>query len=280
MKILLGDNQFFGVNHFDLEKGQATKLKFDSPIKIESFIKESLSIGMDGFMMNSHQTGYDLLSSSDFDDDKEIHYSIPYAHKYASMVNENGMLSLLSHVYRNTSMIKNISVGFKLLLTQNINSITPLAVNLEVPSQLKKGSYVYVQNIMTDLLVGMGRGDVLIKFIESVVDMGYKPGIITLNPILIDKILSRYNHSEWMKDLIVCFNINKEGFNVFPSLKIIETFINSKPNYKLMGMSIFASGAANIPSSVDYINRLGLDYVVFGSSQIKNISTNLNLFKK
>ena len=44
MKILLGDNQFFGVNHFDLEKGQATKLKFDSPIKIESFIKESLSI--------------------------------------------------------------------------------------------------------------------------------------------------------------------------------------------------------------------------------------------
>ena len=280
MKILLGDNQFFGVNHFDLEKGQATKLKFDSPIKIESFIKESLSIGMDGFMMNSHQTGYDLLSSSDFDDDKEIHYSIPYAHKYASMVNENGMLSLLSHVYRNTSMIKNISVGFKLLLTQNINSITPLAVNLEVPSQLKKGSYVYVQNIMTDLLVGMGRGDVLIKFIESVVDMGYKPGIITLNPILIDKILSRYNHSEWMKDLIVCFNINKEGFNVFPSLKIIERFINSKPNYKLMGMSIFASGAANIPSSVDYINSLGLDYVVFGSSQIKNISSNLNLFKK
>jgi hypothetical protein len=279
MKILLGDNQFFGVNHFDLEKGQATKLKFDSPIKIESFIKESLSIGMDGFMMNSHQTGYDLLSSSDFDDDKEIHYSIPYAHKYASMVNENGMLSLLSHIYKNTSMIKNISVGFKLLLTQNINSITPLAVNLEVPSQLKKGSYVYVQNIMTDLLIGMGRGDVLIKFIESVVDMGYKPGIITLNPILIDKILSRYHHSEWINDLIVCFNINKEGFNVFPSLKIVETFIESKPNYKLMGMSIFASGAANISSSVDYINSLGLDYVVFGSSKIKNISSNLNLFK-
>lgn len=280
MKILLGDNQFFGVNHFDLEKGQATKLKFDSPIKIESFIKESLSIGMDGFMMNSHQIGYDLLSSSNFNDDKEIHYSIPYAHKYASMVNENGMLSLLSHVYKNTSMFKNISVGFKLLLTQNIKSITPLAVNLEVPSQLKKGSYVYVQNIMTDLLVGMGRGDVLIKFIESVVDMGYKPGIITLNPILIDKILSRYNKSEWFNDLIVCFNINKEGFNVFPSLKIVEKFIESKPNYKLMGMSIFASGAANISYSVDYINSLGLDYIVFGSSKIKNISSNLNLFKK
>jgi len=149
MKILLGDNQFFGVNHFDLEKGHATKLKFDSPIKIESFIKKSLTIGMDGFMINSHQTGYDLLSSCDFDHNKEIHYSIPYAHKYASMVNENGMLSLLSHVYKNTSLIKNISVGLKLLLTQNISSITPLAVNLEVPSQLKKGSLV---NIEIDIL--------------------------------------------------------------------------------------------------------------------------------
>ena len=67
MKIILGDNQFFGVNHFDLEKGHATKLKFDSTYKIESFIKESLSIGMDGFMMNSHQTGYDLLNNTNFD---------------------------------------------------------------------------------------------------------------------------------------------------------------------------------------------------------------------
>ena len=279
MKIILGDNQFFGVNHYDLEKGHTTKLKFDSTNKIKSFITESLSIGMDGFMMNSHQAGYDLLNNSNFDTNKEIHYSIPYAHKYAAMVNENGMLSLLYHVYKNTSILKNISVGLKLLLTRNINAITPLAVNLEVPSQLKKGSYIYVQNIMTDLLVGMGRGDVLIKFIESVVVMGYKPGIITLNPILIDKILSKYHHSEWIKDLIVCFNINKSGFNVFPSKEVVETFIKSKPNYKIMGMNIFSSGAANIPSSIDYIKTLDLDYIVFGSSKIKNIDTNLKLFK-
>jgi hypothetical protein len=279
MKILLGDNQFFGVNHFDLVKGQETKSKFNSSSKIKLFIEESLSIGMDGFMMNSHQTGYDLLSRFDFDSDKEIHYSIPYAHKYASMVNENGMLSLLGHVFNNTSILTNISIGLKLLLTQNINHITPLAVNLEIPSQLKKGSYVYVQNIMTDLLIGMGRGDVLIKFIESIVDMGYRPGIITLNPILLDKILSKYHHSKWIKDLIVCFNINNTGFNVFPSKKVVETFIKSKPNYKLMGMSIFASGAANIPSSVEYIKSLDLDYIVFGSSKIKNIDANLKLIK-
>ena len=105
MKILLGDNQFFGVNHFDLEKGEKTKLKFDTTKKIELFINNSLSEGMDGFMINSNDKGYELISESDFNSSKEIHYSIPYPHKYANMINESGMLSLGLHVIKNTTII-------------------------------------------------------------------------------------------------------------------------------------------------------------------------------
>jgi hypothetical protein len=46
-----------------------------------------------------------------------------------------------------------------------------------------------------------------------------------------------------------------------------------------MGMSVFASGAANIPASINYIKKLNLDYVVFGSSRIENIQKNLEHFK-
>ena len=80
-------------------------------------------------------------------------------------------------------------------------------------------------------------------------------------------------------DLIVCFNINNQGFNVFPSVEKVEKFIAGNHFYKLMGMSIFSSGASNIPASVEYIKKLDLDYIVFGSSRIENINTNLNLFK-
>jgi hypothetical protein len=156
----------------------------------------------------------------------------------------------------------------------------PLVLNLEVPKNLKKGSFVYMQNIITDLLLGMGRGDILIEYIQTVVKMGYKPGIITLNPIMFDHLLIEEINPKWLKDLIVCFNINKEGFNVFPSLEEVEKLIRSKPKYKLMGMSIFASGAANIPSSIDYIKQLNLDYVVFGTSRIENVKSNLNLFRE
>ena len=278
MKIILGDNQFFGINHFDLEKGATTKLKFDKTKKIEAFINESLSIGMDGFMINSNEQGYEIVNASKFDSAKEIHYSIPYPHKYASMVNENGMMSLFGYIIKNTSFIKNLLGGIKLVATQNLNSITPLALNLEVPKNLKKGSYIYMQNIITDLLLGMGRGDILIEFIKSLSSMGYKPGIITLNPIMFDKLLKNEQEANWLKDLVVCFNINKEGFNVFPSLNTVEDFIKSRPKYQLMGMSIFASGAANIPHSIDYINKLKLDYVVFGSSRLENIKSNFELF--
>lgn len=280
MKILLGDNQFFGVNHFDLEKGAKTKLKFDTTKKIELFINNSLSDGMDGFMINSNDKGYELISNSSFKSSKEIHYSIPYPHKYANLVNEKGMLSLLKYCYKESSIVNSIIPGMKLLFTRNLKHMVKPAIDLEVPKNLKKGSYVYMQNIITDLLLGMGRGDVLIEFIKALVKMGYKPGIITLNPIMLNNLLKEELNSKWIKHLIVCFNINKEGFNVFPSLQKVEELIQSKPKYKLMGMSIFASGAANIPSSIDYIKQLNIDYVVFGSSRIENVKSNLKLFRE
>ena len=133
MKIILGDNQFFGVNHFDLNKGEKTKLKFDTTKKIEAFINDSLEIGLDGFMINSNEKGYKIINVSEFDIAKEIHYSIPYPHKYASMVNEKGMMSLFAHIIKNTSFIKNIIGGIKLISTQNLKSITPTCFEFRSP---------------------------------------------------------------------------------------------------------------------------------------------------
>jgi len=55
MKILLGDNQFFGINHYDLQKGNLTKEKFSNKEDIQDFIKKTQEIGLDGFMINSNQ---------------------------------------------------------------------------------------------------------------------------------------------------------------------------------------------------------------------------------
>jgi len=278
MKIILGDNQFFGINHFDLAKGVQTKSKFLDLKSIRAFITDSLNLGMDGFMINSNSLGYRLISEYQFDDSKEIHYSIPYPHKYASMVNENGMMSLFSFIVKNTSWISNIKCGLKLVATQNLVHLTPLALDIEVPSTLSRGSYIYLQNIITDLLIGMKRFDIIEQFVISCVRKGYRPGLITLNPILLDREIRKFKKTV-VRDLIVCFNINAEGFNVFPSLDAIEDYIESEHDYKLMGMSIFASGAANINESIEYIKSLKLDYVIFGTSQLRNVKSNMELLR-
>ena len=82
------------------------------------------------------------------------------------------------------------------------------------------------------------------------------------------------------KDLIVCFNINQIGFNVFPNKKDVENFVFKKTVYRKMGMSILSSGgASNIEESLVYIKKLPLDYVVYGSSKMMNIQINYNLLK-
>lgn len=277
MKIILGDNQFFGVNHFDLEKGAESKRLFDSTDKITAFLKEALDNDLDGFMINSNDYGFKIISNESFNTTKEIHYSIPYAHKYANMVNEEGMMSLFSHVMKNTSLISNITGALKFIALIDLKHLIPLVVDLEVPKQLPKGSYVYLQNIITDLVMGLGRHDLLAQFITSVQKKGYKPGIVTLNPIMLSEALQEQEVD--ISNMIMCFNINEAGFNVFPNKSEVEAFAKYPHSFKKMGMSIFSSGAGNIPRSIEYIKGLNLDYIVFGTSKISNIKSNIDIIR-
>jgi len=279
MKIILGDNQFFGINHHDLNKGNDTKELFSDKNAIIEFIKETLKLGLDGFMINSNQKGYHVVKNYNKVFNEEIHYSIPYPHKYATLVNEEGMLNLLKYILKNTS-ISNLVISFpKFILTRNVKYLIPLVTSLEIPSNLPKGSTVYLQNIITDMLIGLNRFDILEAFAKDLRTKGYNPGLITLNPKLLDSLITKSKILN-EEDLTVCFNINYDGFNVFPNKSEVESFVKHNHNYKLMGMSIFSSGGSNISKSIEYINSLKLDYIVFGSSKLKNIESNFKSFKE
>lgn len=277
MKLILGDNQFFGVNHADLKKAAMTREMFSTHISISDFIKGSLKIGLDGFMINSNDLGFKVVEEFDFKNlAVECHYSIPYPHKYAGIVNDSGMIALLTLVLRQLRLRDIISV-LKFAFSFNAAHLLPIIVRMEIPKSLPKGSIVYLQNVITDLTMGLKNGDKIItSYINSVKSMGYKPGLITLNPIVIIEALKK---SHLQDEVFLCFNINYSGFNVFPSVsKVEEAIFESKQStpWKLMGMSIFSSGSkgVSIKDSIDYIKSLPLDYVVFGSSKLSNIEKN------
>jgi hypothetical protein len=279
MKQILGDNQFFGVNHFDIEKGDKTKEIFSTDESIISFIYNSIGLGLDGFMINSNVRGYKIVNRISDKIACEIHYSVPYPHKFAAMVNEGGMLNLLRYVIQKSSFQSLFLHSPKFLFSGDIKYLLPLILDLEIPKKLPKGSFVYLQNVVTDLLLGMKRYDLLESYCISILKKGYLPGLITLNPILLDEIVSKFD-AGIQKHLILCFNINDRGFNVFPNLKDVEELVNKESAYKKMGMSILSSGGVkNIQNSLSYIKVLPLDYVVFGSSNLRNIESNHILLK-
>ena len=279
MKQILGDNQFFGINHYDLEKGDKTKQKFSTNQSIIEFIDEALSIGLDGFMINSNERGFEIANEIQIGDSAEIHYSVPYPHKFASMVNENGMFYLFRYVWKKSTYGSLLLKAPQFIFTRDVKKILPLIVDLEIPENLSRGSYIYLQNIVTDLVLGLKRYDLLEEYCRAIINKGYKPGIITLNPILLDEVVSSFPF-DIQKKLIVCFNINKTGFNVFPSRDEVEQFVSKSHPYKKMGMSILSSGGVNnIQDSLEYIKELPLDYVVYGSSKLKNIESNFKSLK-
>lgn len=282
MKLILGDNQFFGVNHADLKKAALTKELFNSHQKISDFIKKSLKLGLDGFMINSNDLGFKVIEGFGFKSkDTECHYSIPYPHKYAGIVNDSGMIALLSLVFKQLRL-KDVFSILKFVLTFNVVHLLPIIVRMEIPKSLPKGSVVYLQNIVTDLIMGLNNGDKILRaYIKSVKSMGYIPGLITLNPTNLSEVLKL---SHLQDEIYLCFNINYSGFNVFPSVSRVEETIKDikkNTNWKLMGMSIFSSGASgvSIEKSIDYIETLELDYVVFGTSKLDNIAKNISRFK-
>lgn len=282
MKLILGDNQFFGVNHSDLKKAAITRELFGSHESIVDFIKKSINIGLDGFMINSNDLGFKVVEEFNFKKyNAECHYSIPYPHKYAGIVNDSGMIALVSLVLARVRL-KDVFSVLKFALTFNAVHFLPIILRMEIPKSLPKGSVVYLQNVVTDLVMGLNNGDeILSAYIKSVKSMGYMPGFITLNPTSLVKVLKK-SHSK--DEVHLCFNINYSGFNVFPSVSRVEHAILDAKKYtkwKLMGMSIFSSGRSGVSiiQSIKYVKSLELDFVVFGSSKLENVFNNLSHFK-
>ena len=274
MKQLLGDNQFFGINHYDLAKGEKNKNQFNSSESISKFITDVITIGLDGFMINSKKLGYEVINQINISQDKEIHYSIPYPNKFASLVNEQGMLSLINYLLKNGTA-KNLFVKMPMFITtRKIKHILPLLVDLEIPAKLPKGSYVYLQNLVTDFAFGLKRFDLIHEYCRVILRKGYKPGLITLNPVLAAESIQSLPASIRC-EIVICFNLNSSGFNVFPTLESVEKFAKTSHEFKKMAMSILSSGGAkSIDNSLSYIRDLPLDYVVYGSSKLKNIEYN------
>lgn len=286
-KVILGDNQFFGINHRSQEKAEEMLKRFGNIDNIFEVYDNAFECGVKAVMLNSNEKAVAICdrfrAQKSKYGDVAWYPSIPYAYKYANMVNELGIFPAVNEVlFKGNSaggVLNMIGKGAAAVLTKDAMRMMEMLIDVEYKMYRDLNVKVFfLQNIVTDLILGYGVKDVFEHFAEYI-RKKYKvtPGFVTLNlPYLKSKL------EEWgIDDVVICSSINAAGFNMHPSKEEYERVIaeNDTSKYQLMAMNVLASGSITVQQSFDYINSLNIQSVVFGASSKGHIKSTVEAIK-
>jgi hypothetical protein len=272
-RVLFGDNQFFGVNHMSEEKARAQSMRFQDLQAVIDVLDAAYQEGIRTFMCTTHDRvaeicDYFRANRAKYPD-YQFYPCMPYAHKYANAATEHGMVGALRKFLPEDGAISAMFRGGVALASKDIEVILQLLVDAEMKMfDGLKTPVIFMQNVITDLLLGLGMKDALRIFAEHVrKKYGAEPGFITMNmPKLLD-VLEELG----VDNPIVCSNINKIGFRMCGGVDLYEKTIATR-RFRPVAMSVLASGALSPREAIEYVcAQPRIESIVFGASGRGNI---------
>ena len=276
-RIIFGDNQFFGINHMSEEKAQALTERFKDLNSIINVIDIAFDAGIHGFMLNSNDRAKEicdyLRKNSTRYSELRMYPSIPYAYKYADAVGEKGIFGALKEIILSNNTAGGIAEmlrkGGQSFFERDMLKVMELLIDLEM--NIFKGlniKVIFLQNIVTDLLLGFQVKEVFTAFVSYIKDKyGVEPGFVTVNlPKLVEFLFECGIYNP-----IICSSINIIGQSMNPDKKSYEKVISEK-KFRPVAMSILASGAVKPKEAVEYIcSQSNIRSIVFGASSRQHI---------
>lgn len=272
-RVLFGDNQFFGVNHMSEEKARAQAMRFQDTRAIIEVLDVAFEAGIRVFMCTTHAKVAEVCDHVRTHPDRyqgfQFYPCMPYAHKYANAATEHGVLGALKMFLPEDGAIGAILRGGMSVARKDVEGLARLLIDAEM--KMFSGlptPVIFIQNVVTDLLLGLGFDDAFRMFADHVrAKYGAEPGFITMNlPRLLDA-LDRVG----IENPIVCSNINKIGFRMCGGLEAYEQAIATR-RFRPIAMSVFASGAIPPREAIAYVcSQPKIESIVFGASSRANI---------
>jgi hypothetical protein len=200
----------------------------------------------------------------------EFYPCMPYAHKYANAVTEHGLLGALKTYMPDHGKLDAVMRGGMSIAKKEVEGIAQLLIDAEMKMFTGlKTPVVFLQNVVTDLLLGLGFKDAFRMFADHVSSRySAEPGFITMNlPMLLNAL-----DDVGIENPIVCSNINKIGFRMSGGVATYEHCIANR-RFRPIAMSVFASGAIPAREALDYVCvRPQIESIVFGASSRQNIA--------
>ena len=272
-RVIFGDNQFFGVNHMSEDKARAQSMRFQDTGEIIRVLDMAYDAGIKAFMCTTHARIAAVCDHVRADPERYRDFvfypCMPYAHKYADAVTEHGILNALSRLLPSDNPFGAVLKGGMSLAKGDMQGIGELLVDAEM--QMFHGCrtpIIFLQNVVTDLLLGMGVNEAFRIFADHVRNK-YKaePGFITMNmPRLLDVL-----ETLGIDNPIVCSNINKIGFRMSGGIDAYEAAVANR-RFRPIAMSVLASGAIPADEAIGYVAGLPqIEAIVFGASSRGNI---------
>jgi len=272
-RILFGDNQFFGINHFSEEKARQQAMQFQDLDAILDVLQSALQSGVSGFMCTTHDT-VEKIANEVRRNPKQwegftFYPGMPYAHKYANAVTELGYMGALKKFIPSGGMLDTLTRGTKAVVGKDIESVMAMLVDAEMKMFAGlETPVIFLQNVVTDLILGLGAPQVFASF-AAYVKRRYnaEAGFFTMNlPKLLEAL-----HSAGVENPIVCANVNKAGFRMSGG---IEGYREAAAKYpaRVIAMSVFASGGISAREAIEWVtNEPYVESIVFGASSRANI---------
>lgn len=272
-KVILGDNQFFAVNHLSDERSRAQAIRFKEDSAIIKVLDDARSCGINTFMCTTHDRIANICSYmrerlGEYKDFK-FYPCMPYAHKYANAVTELGILGTLKAYIPGNILAITGKAGIAYMRKD-----FPALMELLVDAEMKmfngiKTPVIFLQNVIVDLLMGLGMDEIFIRYSDYIKSKyNAEPGFITMNmPRMVD-MCERLG----IENPIICSSINKIGFRMSGSIEEYESYLNSYKKFRPIAMQCLAAGALKPKEAMEYVTRFKkIESVLFGASSKAHI---------
>ncbi|WP_208657014.1 hypothetical protein [Microbacterium laevaniformans] len=278
-RLLFGDNQFFGVNHMSEEKARAQQMRFQDTDAIMSVLDAAYDEGVHTFMCTTHDRIGEIADRVRADPDRYDQMTffpcMPYAHKYANAVTDDGFLGAVRRFLPEEGLLDSIARGASSFARKDIEGVATLLIDAELKMFSGLSTpVIWLQNVIVDLLSGLGFTDAFRIFADHVRKRyNAEPGFITMNlPRLLDDL-----DRAGVENPIVCSNINKLGFRMSGGVDSYLDAMQKRP-FRAVAMSVFASGAISPREAIEWVTALpNLESIVFGASSRANIASTVSL---
>ena len=281
-RVILGDNQFFAVNHLSDERSRAQALRFKNDQSILDMIDTAIDCGINTFMCTTHDriaNIIDLMKKNPKRYEKfNFHPCMPYAHKYANAVTELGIMGTLK-AYIPGNILAVASKAGLAYVRKDFPTLMELLIDAEM--KMFRGMntpVIFLQNVIVDLLYGLGMDEIFVHYAEYIKKKyNAEPGFITMNmPRMVD-MCERIG----IKNPIICSSINKIGFRMSGSIEEYEEYLNSDREFRPMAMQCLAAGALKPDEAMEYVTRFPkIESVLFGASSKAHIEQTKELIEK